>query len=376
MIKRMIIMLVATGIIFGGIFGYKAYTGMMMGKMMASRGMPPQTVSTIQAGYQAWQPSITAVGSVTAMRGADLSPEIAGIVSAIHFRQGEEVKAGALLLELDAGSDLARLHSLTAAAELAKTTFQRDQAQLKVHAISQQQLDTDAANLKQALANVAEQQAQVDRKMIRAPFDGKLGIRKVDLGQYLSAGTVIVTLQALDPIYLDFRVPQQAIAAIEVGQKVQATTDAWPEHIFSGTIEVIEPQVDPLTRNVTVRARLDNGEKQLLPGMYASVAINTAAPQQLITLPQSSIAYNPYGNLVFVVEQGGTDKQGNPMLIAKQVFVTTGSSRGDQVAILAGVKEGDQVVTAGQIKLRNGSLVAINNNIQPANSPDPKVTEK
>ncbi|TLS68297.1 efflux RND transporter periplasmic adaptor subunit [Mariprofundus erugo] len=376
MIKRMIIMLVATGIIFGGIFGYKAYSGMMMGKMMASRGIPLQTVSTITAGYQPWQPSLKAVGTVTAMRGADLSPEIAGIVSAIHFNQGEEVKAGDLLLELDAGSDLARLHSLAAAAALAKTTFQRDQAQLKVHAISQQQLDTDEANLKQALANVAEQQAQVDRKMIRAPFDGKLGIRKVDLGQYLSAGTVIVTLQSLDPIYLDFRLPQQALASIEVGQKVLATTDAWPEQTFPGTIEVIEPQIDPLTRNVTVRARLDNREKRLLPGMYASVNINTAAPQQLITLPQSSIAYNPYGNLVFVVEQGASDKQGKPMLIAKQIFVTTGNTRGDQVAILNGVKEGDQVVTAGQIKLRNGSPVAINNSIQPANSPDPKVSEK
>jgi len=381
MTKRMIIMLIVVGIVFGGIFGFKAWTGYMMGKHMASRGAPSQTVSTIEAGYQQWQPKLEAVGSLNAMRGADLSPEVAGIVSSIHFRQGEDVKTGALLLELDASSDIARLQSLKAVAELARTTYQRDKAQFQVKAVSQQILDTDAANLKQALANVAEQQALVNKKIIRAPFSGRLGIRAVDLGQYLNAGSVIVTLQALDPIYLDFYLPQQALAAISVGQEVAARTDTWPGQVFTGKVEVIEPRVDTSTRNVKVRAKLDNSNHQLLPGMYATVDIISGKPRRYITLPQTAITYNPYGNLVYLVEhkgvkKKGADKQGKPKLVAKAVFVTTGNTRGDQVAILKGVKAGDTVVASGQIKLRNGSPIVINNSIQPSDNPNPKPEDK
>jgi len=368
----MLIMLILVAIVFGGIFGFKAYKGYMTGKSMASRGAPTQTVSTIEAGYQQWQPGLEAVGSLRAMRGADLSPEVSGLVSVIHFRQGEDVKAGTLLLELDASSDIARLQSLKAAADLTRTTYQRDKAQFQVKAVSRQTLDTDAANLKQALANVAEQQALVDKKFIRAPFSGRLGVRAVDLGQYLNAGSVIVTLQALDPIYADFYLPQKSLGMLKVGQEVTVKTDAWPGETFTGKLSVIDPKVDPNTRNITVRALLENPDKKLLPGMYATVDIVAGQARPLITLPQTAVTYNPYGNIVYLVESQGTAAHGKPKLVARQVFVTTGDTRGDQVAILRGVKEGDTVVTAGQIKLRNGSAVLINNSILPSNEPNPQ----
>jgi len=372
MTKRMIIMLIALALLFGGIFGFKSYKGYMMGRMMAARGAPLQTVSTIKATYQAWQPKLKAIGSLRAIRGINLSPEVPGIVSAIYFKQGEDVKTGVLLLKLDASSDIARLRSLKAVAELAKTTYRRDKAQFRIKAISQQTLDMSAANREEALANVAEQQALVDKKFIRAPFAGRVGIRAVDLGQYLNAGSAIVALQALDPIYLDFYLPQQALAKIKVGQKVRVETDTYPGQIFSGRIEVIEPRIDTATRNVKVRARLNNPGRKLLPGMYATVNIISGKPRRHITLPQTAISYNPYGNLVYLVQERGVDKHGKARLVAKQVFVTTGTTRGDQVAILKGVKEGDIVVTSGQIKLRNGSPVVINNSVQPSDNPNPK----
>ena len=370
--KRMTIMLVLAGLVFGGIFGFQAFKGYMMQKYMRAGGMPPQTVSTTVAGYQEWQPTLEAVGSLSAVRGADLSTELPGIVSAIRFKEGDDVKAGTVLLELNADSDIAKLHSLQAAADLAATTYKRDKEQFGVKAISRQALDASEANLKQARASVAEQQALVDKKVIRAPFAGRLGVRNVDLGQYVNAGTAMVTLQSLDPIDADFYLPQQALGQLRVGQEVTLKTDAWPGEVFSGTVAVIDPKVDPNTRNVRVRARLDNPDKKLLPGMYGSVDIVAGKTRRLITLPQTAVTYNPYGNIVYLVESEGKDEKGQPKLVARQAFVTTGDTRGDQVAILKGVKEGDVVVTSGQIKLRKGSPVVVNNSIQPANEPNPQ----
>ncbi|HXH64718.1 MAG TPA: efflux RND transporter periplasmic adaptor subunit [Mariprofundaceae bacterium] len=376
MTKRMIIMLVLVGVVFGGIFGWEAFKSHMMHKYMSKMGGQPQTISTIVASSQPWQPTIEAVGSLAAVRGADLSTELSGIVSDIRFKEGDDVKAGTVLLELNASDDIAKLHSLQAASELAAITYKRDKEQFGVKAISQQTLDAAEAELKQARASVAEQQALVDKKIIRAPFSGRLGVRNVDLGQYVNAGTPMVTLQSLDPIFVDFYIPQQSLGMIEVGQKVEVRTDAWPGQAFAGTISVIDPKVDPNTRNVKVRARLDNPDKKLLPGMYATVDVVAGQVRNLITLPQTAVTYNPYGDIVFLVESQGEDENGKPRLVAKQVFVTTGSKRGDQVAILKGVKEGDTVVTAGQIKLRNGSPVVVNNSIQPTNDPNPHPVEE
>jgi len=367
MIKRMIVMLLLVGFVLGGIFGFKFYGNMKMMEHMAASGNPAQTVSAIVAQMEEWQPTLKAVGTLRAVKGADLAAEVSGIVEAIHFESGSEAEEGALLVQLRNADDLARLEALQSAARLAEITLQRDEKQLKSQAISQATYDNDAANLTAARAAVENQKAVLDKKAIRAPFAGHLGIRAVDVGQYLNPGSPIVTLQQLDPIFLDFYLPQQSLPQILVGQKVTAKTDAHPDKTFEGEITAIDAKVDVSTRNVLIRATFKNPERLLLPGMYAEAAVASGKPERYLTLPQTSITYNPYGNTVFVV---GTDGKGTQ--IAKQVFVTTGATRGDQIAILSGIKEGDTIVTSGQLKLRNGSPVTINNNIQPSNDPHPK----
>lgn len=370
--KRMVIMLVAVGLVFGGIFGFQAFKGAMIKKFMRSQGQPPQTVSTTVAAKQEWQPTLKAVGSLRAVRGADLAPEISGLVASIPFKSGDEVKAGALLVQLRADSEQAHLNSLKASAELAEITFKRDQELIKIHAISQATYDTDAANLKSLRAQVDEQQALVAKKFIRAPFAGRIGIRLVDMGQYLNAGDKIATLQAIDPILVDFFVPQQEMDQVRVGQPVTATTDTFPGEVFKGEIAAINPKVDTDTRNVQVRASLTNAQRKLLPGMFATVRIQSGQPQSFITLPQTAITYNPYGDTVFLVEEKGKGPDGKPIWLARQTFITLGRSRGDQVAVLKGVKEGDTVVTSGQLKLKNGTPLLIDNSVRPADNPAPR----
>jgi membrane fusion protein, multidrug efflux system len=300
-----------------------------------------------------------------AVKGADLSLEVSGVVESISFNSGDDVAEGAPLLKLRTADDVARLNSLQAMAELSDITYERDQKQFKMQAVSQATLDTDAANLKNAKAQVTQQQAIIDKKLLRAPFAGHLGIRAVDLGQYLGPGTVIVTLQALDPIYVDFFVPQQSVDQIRLNQSVTVKIDAFKDQTFVGEISAINPKVDTTNRNVQIRATLKNPDHKLLPGMYATVDIAVGSPKSYVTLPQTAITYNPYGDTVYVVEGKGNDADGKPQLTARQTFVTVGPTRGDQVAILKGVDEGDMIVTAGQIKLHNGSVVLIDNSVTP-----------
>jgi membrane fusion protein (multidrug efflux system) len=371
MIKRMAIMLVVVGLVFGGIFGFQAFKAKMIAKVMAAQGAPAQTVSTANAEYQEWQPRLEAVGSLRAVNGADLGLEVAGIVDEIHFNSGDDVEAGTVLLQLRDDDDVARLRSLEAAADLAQINYDRDRKQLKIQAVSQAVVDTDEANLRNAKAQVAEQQAIVDKKTIRAPFAGRLGIRAVDLGQYLPAGTTIVTLQALDPIYVDFTLPQQALDDLRVGQPVTASIDTYPGQTFTGVISAINPKVDTSTRNLQLRATLSNPDRKLLPGMFATVDIDTGAVQRYVTLPQTAITFSTYGDSVYVVEDKGKGSNGQPQFIARQTFVTTGPTRGDQVAILNGIKPGDTVVSAGQIKLRNGAPIQVNNAVTPTADASP-----
>lgn len=376
MIKRMIIMLIIVGIVLGGIFGFITFKGRMTKEFMSSQGEPLQTVSTITAGYLEWLPKLEAVGSLRAFQGTDLSAEVPGIVAAIYFKQGDIVKLGTPLLQLRAYDDIAKLHSLMATEKLALVTYIRDQAQFRISAVSQQTLDIDKANHDVAVANVAQQQALVNKKTILAPFTGRLGIRLVDPGQYLEAGTSIGTLQALDTIFVDFFLPQQSLHVLKMGQNVTLKTDAYPAQDFTGNITVINPKVDINTRNVQVRATLKNPKHLLLPGMYANVAVATGLSQRFITLPRTAITFNAFGSTVFRVEKNGQDPQGKPKLIAKQSFVTTGATRGDQIAILKGVTEGDTIVTTGQIKLRNGSPVTVDNSVQPSNDANPQLIDK
>jgi len=371
--KRMLIMLAAVAIVFGGVFGFQAFKAAMIKKFMSSMAQPPQTVTASKATMSEWQPKITAVGSLRAVKGADLSLEVSGVVDSLAFNSGDDVEQGTLLLKLRADDDVAKLESLQATAELNGITYDRDQKQFKLQAVSQATLDTDAANLKNAKAQVAQQKAILDKKYLRAPFAGHLGLRQVDLGQYLGAGSVIVTLQALDPIFLDFFVPQQAIDQVRLGQSIAVKVDAYETQTFTGEISAINPKVDANSRNVQVRATLKNADRKLLPGMYATVDIPTGAPQNLITLPQTAITFSPYGDTVYIVDSKGADANGKPQLIARQSFVTTGSARGDQVAVLKGVSEGDMIVTSGQLKLHNGSTVLIDNSVIPTAEAAPSV---
>jgi membrane fusion protein, multidrug efflux system len=365
MITRMVVMLLVVGALAGGIYEFKGFVSGKIKESLAGLANQPQTVSATEANVEDWQPHLQAVGSVRAVNGADLSAQVGGIVSAIHFESGSDVTKGTLLVELQASDDIAKLQSLQASEALARVTYTRDLQQLKAQAVSQQTVDNDAQNLKSLEAQVAQQQAIVDYKFIRAPFDGQLGIRQVDLGQYLSAGTSIATLQALDPIYVDFYLPQQALAEIKTGQPLTVHVDTFPNENFAGNLKAINSKVDPTTRNVQVRAEVRNPEHKLLPGMFATVEIDTGALQHLVTLPITTIAYNAFGDTVYVVEDKGSGPDGKPLKVARQTFVKTGATRGDQVAILSGVNAGEIVVTAGQNKLHNGSPIAINNTVQP-----------
>ncbi len=375
MTKRMVIMLLIVGLLFGAIFWFKSFANSKGKEFMATMGNPTQTVSTIKATMQDWQPALSLVGSLRAVRGADLSSEVAGIVEDIKFDSGQEVKANTPLVQLVAADDAAKLESLKAAADLSEITYKRDQAQFQAKAISQSQVDTDAANLKSAKAQVAQQAATLAKKTIRAPFGGRVGIRAVDIGQYLQPGTKIVTLQTLDPIFIDFSIPQQQLVQIKVGQKITAAADTYAGANFDGEVTAIDPIVDASTRNVQVRATLKNPDQKLLPGMFATISIASGDANHFVTLPQSAITYNPYGNTVYVVDHSGKDDKGKEKLTAKQVFVTTGATRGDQVSVTDGIKDGDEVVTSGQIKLRNGSPIAIDNKVQPSNDPNPRIKD-
>jgi membrane fusion protein (multidrug efflux system) len=376
MAKRMIIMLIAVAVVLGGVFGFQVFKANIIKHVMASFANPPQTVSTVTAGYQEWQPEQSAVGTLRAVNGADLSLQLAGIVSEIDFKSGDDVPAGKVLLRLRSDDDIAKLQALQATAQLAQVNYDRDRKQFLVQAVSRATLDSDAATLKNDQALVAEQQAVVDQKILRAPFAGHLGIRAVDLGQYLAAGTQVVTLQALDPLYVDFYLPQQALADIKVDQTIEVHVDTWPGVNFDGQISAINPQVDTTSRNVQIRATLPNPDHRLLPGMFATLDISTGTQQRHITLPQTAIAYNSYGDTVYVVIDKGKDAQGRSQLIAQQTFVTAGDTRGDQVAILKGIKAGDVIVSAGQIKLHNDSPVVVNNTVQPLDSAHPKVANQ
>jgi membrane fusion protein (multidrug efflux system) len=368
----MLIMLLAVGVIFGGIIGYKAFQMQMIKKMMASQKMPSVTVTATKAELKNWQPQLKAVGSLRAVRGVDVTCEITGLVRSINFQPGQNVSAGQLLVQLNADSDIAQLHSLEAAAALAQTVYERDRKQYAVRAISQAVLDADEADLKSKKAQLEQQKALVEKKSIRAPFNGRLGISAVNLGQYLNPGDKIVTLQSLDALYNDFYLPQQELGRIKKGQMVIALSDTYPGRTFRGRVTTINPKVDPDTRNIQVESVINNTRHELLPGMYVAVEIQTGGIQKYLTLPQTAVSFNPYGEMVFIVEKGAKDASGREILTVKQTLVTVGPTRGDQVAILSGVKEGDIIVTSGHFKLKPGSAVVINNKVQPKNDAAPK----
>jgi membrane fusion protein (multidrug efflux system) len=369
--RRIIFILLGIVVLMSGISIYHTIDGIRKGKSNAKLASAPQVVSAINAEYQEWTPTIEAAASLRSTQGIDVTTELAGMVCEILFTPGQNIKKGDIIVRLNIEPDIAQLHVLEAARDLSKITYERDKLQYAAQGISKEQLDTDLANLKGAQAQVDEQQANINKKIIRAPFSGRLGISQVNLGQYLNPGDTIVTLQTMDPIWVDFFIPEQEITRLRVGQKVNLTTEAYPGRVFSGKVTSIDPKVDESTRNIKMEATFANPKAELYPGMFGAVELTTGAPNRYLTLPQAAISYNPYGDLVYLVKKNKAKQ-----LIARQTFVTLGRKRGDQVAILKGIKEGDMVVTSGQLKIKNGTNLSINNSIVPSDNPNPHASDE
>jgi len=368
--RRLIIAVVAVVALVVVIAGIKAITIVRLIAQAKANGSPAQTVTTTTAAYSDWQPEITAVGSLRAVRGVEVTTEVTGLVRSVEFRSGEDARRGQVLVRLNADADVATLHSLEAAAELAATVYARDKMQFDAQAISQAQLDGDAADLKNRRAQAAAQAALVEKKILRAPFDGRLGITTVNPGQYLNTGDKVVTLQQLDPLYVDFRLPQEDLARVRPGLEVRLTLDAFPGESFGGKVNAADPLIDSASRNFQAEATIANPGHRLLPGMFVRVTVLSGTQQHYLTLPQTSITFNPYGSTVFLVRNDDKGKR-----TAQQTFVTTGPTRGDQIAVLSGIKEGDEVVTSGQLKLKNGTPLDVSTLAQPANAPNPTPQE-
>ena len=368
--RRLIIVVAVVGGLLALLVGFHLFVGYKINQAMAHNSAPPQTVTTTVVGYTDWQPEISAVGSVRAVRGVDITTEVTGLVRSVDFRSGDDARRGQVLVHLNADSDIATLHSLEAAADLAATVYARDKMQFEAQAISQAQLDADAADLKNKRAQAAAQAALVEKKTLRAPFDGQLGITTVNPGQYLNTGDKVVTLQELNPVYVDFRLPQEQLALVHPGLEVRLSLDAFPGESFAGKINAVDPLVDSASRNFQAEATVENPARKLLPGMFVRLAVLSGAKQHYLTLPQTSITFNPYGSTVFLVQK---DEKGKGT--AQQTFVTTGPTRGDQVAVVSGIKEGEEVVTSGQLKLKNGTPLDISTLAQPADAQNPTPQE-
>ena len=372
MTLRLVIVLGLVLVLVGGVVGFNMVKAHFIKQAMAQNATVPQTVSTATAQYSDWQPQVQTVGSLRAIHGVEVTTEVAGLVRTIAFKSGADARAGQTLVQLNADPDIAQLQALMAEANLADLTYHRDYIQYQAQAIGKAQLDTDAANLKSTREQEAAQAALVAKKTVKAPFSGRLGITTVNPGQYLNPGDPIVTLESVDPIYVDFRLPQDNLSRVLVGQTVHVKTDTFPGSDFVGKITSIDPLVDPSTRNFQAEAIVQNPEHKLLPGMFVRTTVDAGTQERYLTLPQTAITYNPYGETVYLV-RNPAKPGGHPT--AELTFVTLGPTRGDQVAVVKGIKEGDVVVTSGQLKIKNGTGLVVNNSVLPLSEPNPTPQE-
>lgn len=378
--RRLIWMLVITGVVFGGVFAVKAMIAAGTNKYFDNMPQPAVAVSAYTARQESWTDAQEAVGTLVAVNGTDVTTESGGVVKALMFDAGQPVKAGTVLVQLNSANELAVLKSLEAAAKLAAVQRDRWRELGKSKLVSLDEVQQRATNAASTQAQVEAQRAMIAQKTVRAPFDGVLGIRKVNLGQFVNPGDPIVSLQALDPIYLNFSLPEQRIAQTTQGTLIRASVDALPGRTFEGTITAIEPDVDPNTRNFSVQATLRNPDHALRPGTFARVGFDSGESKRVIVVPQTAVSFNPYGNSVYVISEtkAGKDEKtpdGKPMgmkLVVKQRFIKTGATRGDLVAVTDGLKAGERVVTSGLLKLRNDAVVTINNKVQPTAQAQPQ----
>src|SRR5438093_11551918 len=371
MAKRMIVMLAVTTV-FVAALGFVKFKQIQMAIAQgAAFQPPPEAVTTIVARQEEWPATLSAIGTVAAVQGVTVSADLPGTVDRIAFDSGKSVRQGDVLALLDTRQEQAQMAAADAQRDLARVNFDRMQGLLNEHVISRAEFDRATAEQRQADARVGEIRAAIDRKTIRAPFSGVLGIRQVNLGQYLSAGDALVTLQSMSPIYVNFGVPQQATAQMRSGRVVRVTAGELAGVEFTGRITAIDSVVDVSTRNVQVQATFANPAGTLRPGMFVQTEIMLGAGSPVVALPASSISYAPYGDSVFVVSDL-TDPTGKQYRGVRQQFVKLGASRGDQISVVSGVKAGDEVVTSGVFKLRNGAAILVNNKVRPGNNPAPK----
>ncbi len=363
MTKRMVLVLLALGLVLGAMFGWKYYQARQMAAL-ASLPQPPATVAAAEVQTETWQPYLAAVGSVVATQGILVTTEVAGKVSEIRFEDGQQVQAGTLLLQLDDSVDRAELEGIIAERRLADLQFKRRAELLETKTISRSDYDEARLRLENAIAALATKQAVIEKKRITAPFSGWLGIRQVDLGEYLQPGAAIVPLEALDPVYVDYSLPERYLSQVALGQALEVEVQAFPGETFSGRISALNPGIDPGTRSLQIRATLENPQSRLRPGMFAEVRTVLPLRPAALTLPQTAITYNPYGDSVFVIQQGET----GPSVQRRQV--ETGEVRNGRVEIVQGLQAGELVVVAGQVKLRNGQAVVVDNAIEL----DPQIT--
>ncbi len=370
MLKRMLLMLAIVVVLLVSL-GYFKTKQIQAAIKEHSFTPPPEAVTTVHAKEATWPTTMSVVGSMEAVHGVTVSADLPGTVSEIHFDSGRMVQKGEILAELDTRQERAQLAAMEAQHDLAKVNHARYLQLMNEGVISKQDYDKAMADDRQAEANVNEIRATIDRKTIRAPFTGVLGIRQANLGQYLAAGQAIVPLQSLDPIYVNFSVPQQVLGQVHVGQAVHFTTDSLPGHTFTGRVNAINSVIDPSTRNVEIQATVSNPGAKLHPGMFTQVEVSVGGDASVIPLPASAINYAPFGDSVYIVEDmkgpDGKSYQG-----VRQQFVKVHGSRGDQVGVVEGIKPGEQIVTSGVFKLRNGAAVAVNNTVQPGDNPAPK----
>ncbi len=356
MIKRFVLTLLFLIAMFGGVFGWKYFSGQKMAAMMA-KPPPPATIASAEVTLETWQPYLHAVGSVEAIQGVSVTTEVPGQVREILAESGQHVEAGEVILQLDDSVDRAELEGLIAQHSLAKLQFERARKLVKDRSVSQSEYDQSRAQMDSAAAAVASKRALIDKKVIRAPFSGQLGIVEVNLGEYLSPGAHIVPLQALDPVFVDYTLPERHFARVRVGQAVKVQVQAYPRNTFEGTIRAINPGIDEGTRSLRLRAILVNPDHLLRHGMFAEVRTVLPAREGILTLPRTSITYNPYGESVFVIQ----DKDAAPVVQRRPV--KTGEVREGRVEILEGLRAGELVVAAGHNKLRNGQTVSIDNSV-------------
>jgi membrane fusion protein (multidrug efflux system) len=373
MIRKVLIAVFVVLVVGGTLAGVKTLqirTLMAAGKSYAS---PPESVSSDLAREEKWQGTITAIGSVTAVQGVTVTPELAGIIHEIAFESGAVVAKDALLVRLDTSTEEAQLHALEAQEELARLTLARERSLRSQNMVAQSELETAEATLKQTQGMADATRAIIQKKTIRAPFAGRLGIRLVNLGQYLETGKPIVSLQSLTPVYAEFSLPQQELARLKTGMRVHVTTDAYPGRTFEGKLTAINPDLDAQTRSVGLQATFENPEQLLRPGMFARVEVLLPEEQTVLAVPATSVLSAPYGDSVYVVEsQPGKDND-KPGLAVRQQFIRTGTARGDFVSVESGLKPGERIVSAGIFKLRNGMSVIENNDLAPKNdlAPNP-----